>query len=124
MSQTVVKTLALTVDGIQICKETSTVTATGNNRYTETITIGTTEEPIAVPTDIGDLGEVLVKNKDATNYVEMGYATGVYVHKLVPKVSSTIHPGTVSFYATPALSQIFLKANTAPCDVEVTFVEA
>lgn len=68
-------------------------------------------------TAVGNAGYLYIKNMDATNYVDIGFATGVYPHRY--------KAGQVGLFPiTPAQSSIFLLANTATCEVEITLHEA
>jgi len=83
-----------------------------DNRYH---TIGTSEESITF-TDIGTVGWVHLYNADATNYVEVGFSTGVYGIKLkaADRAQFRLNTGAT----------IYLKANTASCRVQVMHVGA
>lgn len=78
------------------------------------VTIGTTEESIAFG-ELGTLGWCLIKNLDATNYVQWGPATTVYVGRLEAGEFALLRlePGTT----------LYLKANTAACKVLVYGIE-
>jgi len=72
--------------------------------------IGTDEEEVdsfgdTVPSD------VIVINRSATNYVQVGRTTTEYYARLRPGKAMAIafEPGT----------SLFMKANTAACDVEI-----
>lgn len=73
--------------------------------------IGTTEENITSLGDITLPALVMLRNADATNYVEAGFATAVYPIALPPGMWSTI--------VLKSGQSLFLKANTAACVVEV-----
>ena len=74
--------------------------------------IGTSEETYAVPTDITAPGYLFIRNADATNYVQVGFATTVYHIRL--------KAGQVALLPIePGETDVFLKANTAACDVEL-----
>lgn len=93
------------------------LTQTGSLVYDAVHTIGTTEET-AGPTfgDIGTEGWVCVYNLDPTNYVQVGFATGVYGMRLYGAGSPAdffIEPGTT----------LYLKANTASCSVRIIVYE-
>ena len=79
-------------------------------------TIGTTEESITF-TDIGTNGFVMLHNLDTINYVEWGFATGVYGGRLLARDSAG--PFRLNSGAT-----LFLRANTAACRVRVVHYEA
>lgn len=79
-------------------------------------TIGTTEESITF-TDIASNGMCLLHNLDTTNYVEVGFSTGVYGMRLLAK--DTAGPFRLNSGAT-----LFLRANTAACRVRIVHYEA
>ena len=73
--------------------------------------IGTSEESPTF-TDITTNGYLLMQNLDPTNYVEWGVTTAVYAGKML--AGETAGPFRLSAGAT-----LFLKANTAACDVRI-----
>ena len=80
--------------------------------------VGTTEEALALATGAITTGGLLViRNLDATNYVEVGFATGVYPMKLLPQ-------GIPLEVTTNGSPTIYLKANTAECDIWFRYLEA
>lgn len=93
------------------------LTQTGNLVYDVVHNIGTSEET-AGPTfgDIGTEGYMVVYNLDGTNYVQMGFSTGVYGKRLYP--SSAPDEGFIEPGAT-----LYLKANTAACRVRIIVYE-
>lgn len=82
---------------------------------TFTVDVGTSEETLST----GDLagGFVSLVNLDATNYVEVGFATGVYPIKLRAESG----PLLVELNGSPT---IYLKANTAACKVQAAVINA
>lgn len=84
--------------------------------YSETWQVGTSEENKSLPlADIGSSGSFcFLKNTDATNYVQIGYATTVYSHQL--------KPGEFMWVALDATaSAIYAKANTAAVPLFMAF---
>lgn len=77
--------------------------------------IGTTEESITF-TDISTNGFVLMQNLDTTNYVQWGYATGVYGGRM--RAGELAGPFRLEPGAT-----LYLKANTAACRVRIIHYE-
>jgi hypothetical protein len=77
--------------------------------------IGTTEESITL-TDVTTNGFVLLHNLDTTNYVQWGYATGVYGGRM--RAGETAGPFRLEPGAT-----LYLRANTAACRVRVIAYE-
>ena len=74
------------------------------------ISVGTTEESTAFP-ELTTEGWMFLQNNDATNYVQWGFATGVYGGRLKAGEFAL-------FRMEPALT-LYLKANTAACNVLV-----
>jgi hypothetical protein len=75
--------------------------------------VGLAEETFSPDSDLTTVGFCWLTNKDATNYVDWGFSTGVYGGRL--RVGD---PPTCIFIATTSID-IFLLANTAACDVEI-----
>lgn len=94
------------------------VTQSGALVYDVVHSVGTTEET-AGPSfgDIGTEGVFVVYNLDTTNYVQVGFSTGVYGVRLA--ASSIPLIGTLEPNAT-----LYLKANTAACKVRIVVYEA
>lgn len=93
------------------------LTQTGTLVYDNTLSIGTAEET-AGPAfgDIGTEGLCIVYNLDTTNYVQVGFATGVYGMRLRGASSPAM------FFLEPNAT-IYLKANTAACNVRIIVYE-
>jgi len=92
---------------------TRTLDQTTKRSVAITKAVGTSEESIDFSTlDIATNGQLLLINRDATNYVEWGTTT-------------TDYPGKIEAggYAGPfqlnAGKTLYLKANTASCDVDI-----
>ncbi len=90
-------------------------TQTGNGCDDRKHTIGTTEESITF-TDIATNGVLLLQNTDLTNYVQWGFATGVYGGRM--KAGELAGPFRLEPGAT-----LYLKANTAACKVRAIHYE-
>jgi hypothetical protein len=73
--------------------------------------VGTSEESPSF-TDITTFGQILMINTDATNYVDWGIATGVYTGRMLAGESAG------PFRITTGVT-LYLKANTASCDVRI-----
>lgn len=73
----------------------------------------TTEEAITSFGDIPDAnkGVVILHNTDGTNYVQYGFATGVYYLRLDPKEVHRVR--------MDGDKDLYLKADTANCNVRV-----
>ena len=93
------------------------VTTTGDGAAYEAISIGTSEVEWTLATGIGNAGVMVIKNTDATNYVQVGFATTVYALRIKPGHAALLP-------LEPATASIFLKANTAACVVEILVSEA
>jgi len=93
------------------------VTTTGNAQWAQRGSVATTEEEWTFSTEVGDAGYCVVTNFDATNYVQVGFATTVYSIRLKAGQSAV-------FPLEPAQASLFLKANTAACVVQVKVYEA
>lgn len=90
---------------------------TGALVYDNTVSVGTTEET-AGPSfgDIGTEGLCVVYNLDTTNYVQVGFATTVYGMRLRGASAPAI------FFLEPNAT-LYLKANTAACNVRIIVYE-
>jgi hypothetical protein len=82
-------------------------------RFSDVVTVGTTEQTL-VPGDLATFGIAVFQNLDPTNYVDIGITTGVYFNQLEP-IASDI---PLILRLKPGIT-IYLKANTAPCRVNV-----
>lgn len=79
------------------------------------VTIGTSEEEVAFA-ELSTKGWVLIRNLDATNFVQWGFATTVYGGKLLAGETA----GPFRLNAT----SLFLKADTAACKVLIKGYQA
>lgn len=100
----------------------ATVTTTGNALDARLISVGTSEEQHVISTEItasaaNGPGVCFIWNKDATNYVEIGFATTVYPIKLLKGEAILLR-------LNAAETDLFLKANTAACNVLIAVYEA
>jgi hypothetical protein len=93
------------------------VTTTGDNRDSGDLDVLTSEVSYTLSTDIGNAGYGLFINRDTTNYIDLGFATGVYPCRLLPTQAAILPlaPATASFFAI---------ANTATCRMEFEVFEA
>lgn len=78
-------------------------------------TIGTSEEEVALG-ELGTNGWVIMQNLDATNFVEWGFATGVYGGSML--AGETAGPFRLNG------TSIFLKSDTGACKVIIKAYEA
>jgi len=86
--------------------------------YQNVQAIGTSTEQIEFPADLtGVPGMIVLKNLNATNFIEVGLNTPVtqIFAKLMPGQIMPIPPSTATLYA---------KANTAACDLLVMAASA
>lgn len=90
---------------------------TGALVYDNTVSVGTSEET-AGPSfgDIGTEGLCVIYNLDATNYVQVGFATGVYGVRLRGGSAPAV------FFLEPG-STLYLKANAEACNVRIIVYE-
>jgi len=79
-----------------------------------TISVGTVEETVTL-SELTTPGTVIIKNLDATNYVDFGFSTGVYGIRL--------KPGRFNFFDLAPGVTLYAKANTAACRVSVQAYE-
>lgn len=80
---------------------------TGDEMVNSTQTIGTSAETISLGEVSGAPGQLVIKNLDATNYVEIGGDSGLTVFKL------KLLPGAAALFC-PSAVPLYGKANTAP----------
>ncbi len=88
------------------------VDVAGDSFTDEIQSVGTSNVALAVGAAMGTQGWSLVKNLDATNYVEVGI-TGSYSIKLLA--------GKAAIF--PAAAALFAKADTAACLVRYCIIE-
>lgn len=93
------------------------VTTSGDLHDDIALSVTTSELTYTIPTSIGNAGYCALVNDDATNYVDVGFATTVYPLRLPPG-------GAMLLALTPAAASLFLKANTATCKVRIRTQEA
>lgn len=93
-----------------------TVTQTGTLIKDVVVDVGTTEETLTI-NDVGTPGIVAIQNLDDTNYVQWGISTGAYTGRLL--ATEVANP----FRIDSGVTTLYLKANTAACDVRVVVVE-
>jgi hypothetical protein len=93
------------------------LTMTGSLVYDVVQNVGTSEET-AGPAfgDIGTEGLCVVYNLDSTNYVQVGFSTTVYGMRLYGGSAPAM------FFIEPGAT-LYLKANTAACNVRIILYE-
>jgi hypothetical protein len=89
-----------------------TVDMTGDDLASITQVIGTTAETVNFVDITGAPGEVVIKNLDATNYVELGGDSGLTVFKI------KLLPGRFTVFQ-PSSATLYAKANTAEVRIQV-----
>lgn len=108
---------ALVANGTQILnlKLTDSFTASGTNLLNHIQSIGTSAEAVVVG-EVTTIGYVLVANLDATNYVQIDKVNTFdgFPQKLLAGDVILLKPESVTMY---------LKANTAACDVLIVAAE-
>ena len=76
--------------------------------------IGTSEESLSTG-DLSTYGWLFLRNLDTTNYVQVGFSTGVYGIRL--------EAGEPALFRTEPAATVYLKANTAACNVQYQWLE-
>lgn len=91
------------------------ITVTGEVGYHDVQTVGTAEESIVMPGDAAAPGYIILRNMDATNFIEIGVTSTVYNIKLEPARPVAVFPidGTT----------LFAKADTGACVLEKVIIE-
>ena len=90
---------------------------TGSEMTQHTQSIGTTAETLSLGDITGVPGAIVIKNLDATNYIELGGDSGLTVFKI-----KLLAGQFVAFQPTAAT--IYAKANTAAVRVQIVATEA
>ena len=91
---------------------TQAIDVNGLHYSQQTATIGTTEETLAKG-DVTDVGFVLVKNNDSTNFVTVGTVSG--------NLSVKVKKGEVMVGRANG-NTVHAKADTAPVDIEYIII--
>lgn len=119
MANEIYESLSFTArkNGAEIGISTSNrVTMTGDELVNVTQVVGTTAELVSFGDITGAPGEVVIKNLDATNYIEIGGDSGltVFKTKLLPGRFTVFQPSSATLYA---------KANTADVRIQLITTE-
>lgn len=93
---------------------TKSATMAGVDMGSQTQSIGTTVEALAVPVDVGTPYKLLISNLDNTNFVEAGFVSGTYTMR-IPAGETLLMP-----YVSAIL---YLKADTSSVTIQATFCE-
>lgn len=78
------------------------------------LTIGTSEESESF-SELTNVGWCLMKNLDSTNFIEWGFSTGVYGGRL--------EAGEVALFRFKPATTLYLKADTAACQMTIYALE-
>lgn len=96
---------------------TKTADMAGDQMITNVQAVGTSSETLQLG-DVTTLGYLMIKNLDATNYVEVASDTGFGASTIVSKLLA----GDIILLKAP-VATLYVKANTAACNIAVTAVE-
>lgn len=114
---TFTKSVAKGTTNVQVATETVKWNLDGTRADRHLQTVGTTEELL----DSGAIttaGVVRLKNLDSTNYVQFGNVVSGTFYPI-----GILRPGKIAFFELTSLA-LYLKANTAACDIEIAQTEA
>jgi hypothetical protein len=100
---------------VKVAPSAQTFDQTGVGAFDSVQDIATSEESMAAFGDVTTEGWCYLRNLDAANFVQVGFATGVYGIRLEAGEPA-------SFRCEPGLT-LYLKANTAACNVRVVVFE-
>jgi hypothetical protein len=100
---------------LTISPGTSTYDQAAAGYYHNVSSIATGEESIGTFGDVATEGWCYIRNSDVANYVQIGFATGVYGMRLEAGE-------TANFRCEPGLT-LYLKSNTAATLVEILVLE-
>lgn len=87
------------------------ITGAGGHEEGGIISVGTTEQTLDWNAFMEGFGYVWLENQDATNYIQVGIAVGVYFARLLPG-DFALFPHNLD------LGTLYLKANTAACNLK------
>jgi len=77
--------------------------------------VGITEEALTIPPDITNKGYIFVKNIDPTNYIQIGFSTGVYGIRL--------KAGEWALLRLEPTANVFVIANTTIAKLQTIIYE-
>jgi hypothetical protein len=102
----------------QIPSETYNYTPAASGKFSQQWNVTTTEVTLAIGSSQGvpTLNYVFFYNLDASNYVEIGHATGSYMMKLLA--------GQFAFFPAEPSITFYAKANTATVALQVNAYNA
>jgi hypothetical protein len=127
MANTITATLSLAVSGLLNMSTgtlSKTITPSADDVGSHVQSIGTSEESVFLPASIATAGMVVIKNLNATTYVQIGLtsSTGVYHIRLLAGESCLFRPDSLP--DTAGVLYVLAKANTAAVDIQIWAVEA
>ena len=93
------------------------VTTVGNALDYRRVDALVTEVVHTIDASIGDAGLCMIVNMDDTNFVEVGFATTVYSMKILAGQFALLPLAS-------ATSALYLKADTATCEIDIYIREA
>lgn len=112
MSNTLYNIIQVTNNGTKInFSNQENRTCAGTDVVIQYLEIGTNEEALDLSA-LDSSGQIVIKNNDSTNFLEVGFATGVYPIRI-------LKTGAAFIPLNPATETIYLKADTAPAMVTV-----
>jgi hypothetical protein len=92
-----------------------TVTIAGTRANHDVQTVGTTTEPLSFVDTVP--GYVYLRNTDTTNFVEVGLDTPL------TQIFAKLYPGDMAIFPCKSGVVLYVKANSAPVDLEVATVD-
>lgn len=92
-----------------------TIDVAGNVAVQSVQTIGTSEEVLTIPSDLATVGYAFIHNLDASNFVQIGPSTG--------RTDFKLFAGEATLFRLNSGTTIYVKADTASCDVEFILIE-
>jgi hypothetical protein len=122
MANEITRVVSITVSkgGASISSGTisQTIDMTGVDMATITQAIGTSNEALGVPTDVSGDVDLVVKNLDSANYVEIFKDSG-NTHLL-----SKLFAGQACSLTNVPAASLYARANTAACQIQFWINEA
>lgn len=103
---------------INVPQESKAIVQTTQGAFTDTQSIATTDTALTIGS-IATLGVMVVKNLDATNFVDIGSYVGGTFYPLVRVLAGERYP----FRVKPGLT-LYAKAGTAAVKIQKTIYEA
>lgn len=98
-------------------KQNVEITTAGSHEDGRVISVATSETSFVMDANVGNSGLIYLLNLDDTNFVRLGFATGVYYLRLDPGVPQLVQ-------LVPTVGTLYLIADTAACEVQLLAYEA